>query len=139
MKKAIVIEILLVAVFAVLLTCAIIALKDIPSMKEYIDWYNTLSPDYPDYDLVETTAWEIRAYMPILLKIGIPALIAAVADLAAITIIAIKDFPVFKPLVDKFKARKEQRAAAKAEQAATAKQERIEKLPAELDELKKGE
>ena len=136
MKKTVVVEILLVAVFAVLLSCAIIALKDIPSMNEYIDWYNTLSPDYPDYDLVDITAWAFKGYIPIFLSISIPALIAAIADLAAIVIIAIKDLPIVKQRIDSFKAK---RTAVKAEQAETAKQQRIEKLQAELDELKKDE
>jgi len=59
------------------------------------------------------------------------------------TLFTIKDFPVFKPLVDKFTAKraahKEQREAIKAEQAEAAKQARIEQLQAELDELKKDE
>lgn len=74
---------------------------------------------------------------------GILALLASLSTLVAMIIIAIKDFPFFKPLVDKFNAkraaRKEQRAAVKAEQAEAAKQARIEQLQAELDELKKDE
>ena len=74
---------------------------------------------------------------------GILALLASLSTLVAMVLIAIKDFPVFKPLVDKFNAKraayKEQREAIKAEQAEVAKQARIEQLQAELDELKKDE
>ncbi|MCM1368657.1 MAG: hypothetical protein NC184_07620 [Roseburia sp.] len=58
-------------------------------------------------------------------------------------IIAVKEFPCFKPLIDKLAAkradRKAARTQAKAEQAETAKRERIDKLTAELEELKKDE
>ena len=74
---------------------------------------------------------------------AISTLLAAIATLTAMIIIAIKDFPVFKPLTDKLAdkraARKEARSQAKAEQAAIAKQERIDQLKAELDELQKDE
>ena len=43
------------------------------------------------------------------LAYAIPALLAIIANLATIVLIAIKDFPVFKPIVDKLTAHKEQR------------------------------
>ena len=77
------------------------------------------------------------------LRFGLFSLFASLATLAVMIVIAIKDFPVFKPLTDKLAdkraARKEARSQAKAEQAAIAKQERIDQLKAELDELQKDE
>lgn len=70
---------------------------------------------------------------------GLLALLAALCTLAAMIMIAIKDFPCFKPLIDKFKARREAKAEAKTEKAVADKQARIEQLQAELNELKKDE
>lgn len=59
--------------------------------------------------------------------------------LAVFITIAIKSFPVFKPLVDKHNARKQKRAEARAERAEADKQAKIEELERQLEELKKDE
>ena len=136
MKKTIAIEIILTLIFAVLLMSAIIAFKYIPLFRSYIDWYQSLSTDYPDYDMVSVAATNYEFFIQKLLIIGIPSLIAAVADLAAIIIIAVKDIPQVKQHIADFKIRRQER---RAEHTAVAKRERIDKLQAELDELKKDE
>lgn len=72
---------------------------------------------------------------------GSVSIFPAIADIAAMTLIAVKKFPVFKPLKDKIAtrhvARKETRTAAKAAKAEAEKQKRIEELEAELHSLKK--
>ncbi|MCH5165653.1 MAG: hypothetical protein J1G01_04560 [Clostridiales bacterium] len=138
MKKTIVIEILLAFIFAVLIACCCPFLKHVAAMNEYIEEINGLILNHPNLDY-STDLKYYNAQIDKALAYAIPMLIAAIADIAVMVVIAIKDFPIFKSLKNKFKARKEQRAAAKAEQAAVAKQQRIEKLQAELDELKKDE
>lgn len=54
-------------------------------------------------------------------------------------IIALKDFPVFKPMLDKLSAKRDARKQAKAAKAVADKQARIERLQSELDALKKDE
>lgn len=64
------------------------------------------------------------------------SLLGTATCIVAIILIAIKDFPVFKPLVDKLNARKEKHAQAKAERAEEAKQAKIQALEEELNQLK---
>lgn len=77
------------------------------------------------------------------LSLGILTIIFSFANLAAMALIAVQNFPCFKPLLDKLKAKHDAQKAAKetaaAEKAEADKQARIEKLQAELDELKKDE
>lgn len=139
MKKTIMIETLLLFVFCVALACSIKILDYAVTVSKSLEHYLNGDITYFDPALQND---QIRYYTDLYhtaLSYGIPALFAAVADLAAMVIIAVKDLPCFKPFVDKFKARKTARNQAKAEQAAIAKQERIDKLQAELDELKKDE
>ena len=67
--------------------------------------------------------------------------VLSLAGIAAMVLIAIKDFPVFKPLAEKLQAKLQARrqinVQAKADRAEANKQARIEQLQAELDELKK--
>ncbi len=76
-------------------------------------------------------------------QIAILALVAALCDIAAMVLIALHNFPCFKPLIDKLAAKraaqKQATATAKAEKAEADKQARIEQLTAELNELKKDE
>lgn len=130
MKKAIIVEVLLLFVFCVVLACAIEILIYATDAANLIKFYNS--------ENIKVSSALNESYHTAL-SYGIPALFAAVADLAAMVIIAIKDFPVFKPLVDKLNAKRAARKEQRAEQAAIAKQDRIEKLQAELDELKKDE
>lgn len=133
MKKTIVIEILLGFALGILIMFAVMEFRACYYYLEAIEIYKELGQDYSDIN---------RAISQVILY-GTLALLAALATLAVMSITAIKDFPVFKPLVDKFNAKraahKEQREAIKAEQAEAAKQARIEQLQAELDELKKDE
>lgn len=61
---------------------------------------------------------------------------SAIVSLAVIILVAIKDFPVFKPLLDKLNAHKQKRVQAKAERAEENKQAKIAELEAQLKELK---
>ncbi len=140
MKRVIVIEIVLAFAFAVLLACSIKFFMYVSKM------YSGISMLY-DLNMSDTSRNEIieryRENIATALSYGIPALIAALATLAAMVLIALKDFPVFKPLLEKHAAkrtaRKQANEVAKAEKAAADKQERIERLQSELDALKKDE
>lgn len=139
MKKTIIIEILLLFAFCVALACAIKILNYAVDAKKLLDRFLNGNLVYTDSTIQNESIKYYTELYHAALSYGIPALFAAVATLAAMIIIAIKDFPAFKPLVNKFKAHKEQHDAAKAEQTKIAKQERINKIQAELDELKKDE
>lgn len=134
MKKTVIIEILLVCVLAILLSCAIISLRDIPSMNDYIEYFTNLDPKDGNYEIAYIIASNTEYYVNTFLSIGIPTLIGAVAVLAAIIIIAIKDFPIIKRWVDNFKTKC---ATKKQIRNTIAKQKRIKQLQSELDELKK--
>ena len=138
MKKTIVIEILLAFIFAVLIACSSPFFKHVAAMNEYIEEINGFILYDPNVDYSSDLKY-YNAQINQALAYAIPMLIAAIADIVVMVVIAIKEFPIFKSLKNKFKIRQEQRAAAKAEQAKIAKQQRIEKLQAELDELKKDE
>ncbi|WP_438846879.1 hypothetical protein [Anaerocaecibacter muris] len=131
MKRTIIITIILAIAFF---------LSTISAVKLLLYAYNVHNSFTNDSILRQ--AWD-ELYCKIYLPYGILSLLAAIATLTAMIIIAIKDFPVFKPLTDKLAdkraARKEARSQAKAEQAAIAKQDRIDQLKAELDELQKDE
>lgn len=51
--------------------------------------------------------------------------------------LAVKEFSVFKPIVDKLTERKQKHAQAKAERAEETKQAKIAELESQLEELKK--
>ena len=70
---------------------------------------------------------------------GIISLIAFGCNLSALILFTIKEFQTFQPLIDKYNARKQERAAARAAKADADKQKRIEELQAELQELKKDD
>ncbi len=110
MKRAIVIEVLLLFVLVVLIL-GCIGFWDMTIRSFY---YNEL----------------IKAffYLPSCILISL----ATIADIAVIVLVTLKELPAFKPLIDKLKLSKEERKQIK-------KQARIEKLQDELDELKKDE
>lgn len=56
--------------------------------------------------------------------------------LAAMVLVALRDIPAMKAIIDKYKQKKKDNKAIKTAQK---KQARIEKLQVELDELKKDE
>ncbi|MCH5162891.1 MAG: hypothetical protein J1G38_05325 [Clostridiales bacterium] len=127
MKKAVVVEILLLLILAVSIACAV----------EFFVVYNDTMNHV--YHLVEGTPFLVQydvKDVSSLMICGIFSILAALAALAIMIIIAIKDFPVVKQYINNLKAK---RAVAKSEKAEADKQARIEKLQAELDELKKNE
>lgn len=88
-------------------------------------YYETLTNFYPNF--VQHLIYAIVAVLANLLNI------------AVIITIAITNFPVFKPLVDKRNAKRVAHKEQRTKHAQTIKQQRIEKLQAELDKLKKDE
>ena len=137
MKKTVIVEVLLLFVFCVALACAIEILDYAVDSANMLDLANKIDfgDEFTRIQFIKT----YEEYYHTALSYGIPSLFAAVVDLIAMAIIAIKDFPVFKPLVDMLNAKRAARKEQRAEQAAIAKQDRIAKLQAELDELKKDE
>lgn len=115
MKRAIVIEILLLFVLGVLIL-GDIALWDMTIRRIYIGIYD------PQF----LKGAYICLFYCIIISLG------TIADIAAIVLVTLKELPAFKPLIDKLKLSKEERKQIK-------KQARIEKLQDELDELKKDE
>ncbi len=129
MKRSIVISILLLFVSASLICISVMYWK---SVNHFIQLYEvnfrqTLSWDEfaRDYSFYKTLSYAIISVL------------AAISSLVSIILIAVKDFPVFKPIVDKFTARKEKCAQAKAERTEAKKQAKISELEAQLEELKK--
>lgn len=127
MKRTIIIEVILFFVLAVLIA---VIWKQWDSIqlsfyyyKNYFSQNHTLNEIYPN--LIENIV--LTSF----------ATLSCIATFVAIVLIAIKDFLIFKPLVDKVTARKQARAQTKAEKAQAAKQAKIEALEAELEELKK--
>ena len=131
MKKTVCVEIMLVFIFSALIAIASWRLSYVVETRAWLD--------AGAFTNIEAQKANINTS----LIYSVIAIIAALCDLAVMVITAIKDFPVFKPLVNKFTAKraahKEQREAIKAEQAEAAKQARIEQLQAVIDELKKDE
>lgn len=121
MKRSIIIEILLIFVLGVLLSVTILNLQSIISS---INWYKNNAEFYSWEEYAKET--NFAAYIIRLVFY----LLATIANLGAIILIAVKDFPVFNPVVDKHTARKAERTAAK-------KQAKITELEAQLEELRK--
>lgn len=131
MKRTIIIEILGVFILAVLITlgvsCIQVSINNFTAIDEMsMEAYKIL------HEIYLTNARRYLAY-------SILALVAALCDLAAMVLVAIHNFPCFKPLLDKHAAKCDERKQAKAERAEADKQARIERLTAELEELKKDE
>lgn len=139
MKKTIIIEILLLFVFAVLIACTSMAFIYVTNMNFHISQLGKAGLDNPDYQHIQEIIAYYKGNNHIVAAFAVPSLIAAISTLAVIIVIAIKDFPVFKPLLDKFATKKAEKQTAKAQQAAKNKQTRIEQLENELNELKKDE
>lgn len=139
MKKTVIIEILLLFVFGFLLAILTMFFR---SLQNNIQGLNMLeSFNNPDYygesiDLTKKTINTDIIYI-------VFTILSCFADIAVIVLIAIKDFPVFQPIVDKYTAWATARKAdnqAKANEVAEAKkQQRIADLEKELNELKKDE
>lgn len=139
MKKTIVIEILLLFVVAWLIPIMIYHAENIEMYRTLISIYK----ENPDAFSYESTLAHTIQNLNTQIIYFVFTLLAALATLAAMILVALKDFPVFKPLLDKLAAkradRKQANDTAKAEKAAADKQARIERLQSELDELKKDE
>lgn len=119
MKRAIVIEILLLFVLGVLIL-GDIALWDMTIRRIYIGIYD------PQF----LKGAYICLFYCIIISLG------TIADIAAIVLVALNEYPAFKPLIDKLKGKLK---FSKKERKQAKKQTRIEKLQDELDELKKDE
>lgn len=138
MKKTIIVETALIVILAISITFAVeywgLTSKLIDELKIFKNNFNPSNyfSYYPELNYYHNTIKHNAIY-------GSLSLIAAFATLAAMVLIALKDFPVFKPMLDKLTAKRADRKQAKAEKAAADKQARIERLQSELDELKKDE
>ena len=132
MKKSIVIFIFLAITFVLTTVAASKLLYYAYSVNESIE-HNIHNPNLKDWISIWRDMFDV--YFPF----GLMSLFAALATLAAMIIIAIKDFPVFQPLLAKLNAKRDARKQAKAEKAEADKQARIEQLQSELEQLKKDE
>lgn len=141
MKKTILIEILLFFVFVWLIYGTVIwwssANYEVVELKHFL---TNFSPDnFATFETYTNTLAGLKSYTARAVTCAIISTLATLSTLAAIIVIAIKDISCFKLLIDKIKAKLEERKIAKAEKAEADKQARIEQLQAELDELKKDE
>lgn len=123
MKKTIIFELLHMFVLGLLIYFSVVYWQ---VFANYIE-YNIVNSPYPS---------DVKAFYQVLTYVIILTL-GCIAEITAMILIAIKDLPVFKPIVDKYNAHKQARLVAQAEKSEQQKQARIEKLQAELDELKK--
>lgn len=130
MKRIIIIESLLIFIFAILVTLFV------PHLQQAIIWFKdihwNIAQGFSPHPLSYKYAYTNLSY-------SIFSFLAAIADIAVMVLIAIKEFKVFQPLIDKHNARKQERAAARTAKAESEKRKRIEQLQAELEELRKDE
>lgn len=140
MKKTIFIEVLLAFVFCAAVATTVYFFKAVSTTLNSIEYLKTA---YMDEQQRQELISLLRDNITTFLSYGIPSLLAALATVAAGILIALKDFPVFKPFVDRLAAkhaeRKQRRNEQKTAQAEENRQARIASLQAELDELKKDE
>jgi hypothetical protein len=91
-----------------------------------------------DYEIEQIEHLKESAYA--LLRNGLLFLAGSLCTLALYALIALKEFKIFQPFVERQKekrnARKSERLARKEAKTQADKQKRIEELQAELDELK---
>ena len=124
MKKIVLIELLGCFICVVLLAECILCLQvSVGHFKNY----------YSDFFIATkelTWQWAIEYLLR-----GLASLLACIADIIVMGMIAVRNFKVFQPLIDKYNARKQERAAARSAKADADKQKRIEELKAELDAL----
>lgn len=116
MKKIIVIEILLLFALSI-------------ELYFFGTYWNQVNL-YIQYDYTNSEGFYVC------IKYSILFTVLVITTIAAITLIALKDF---KPLANRLQARKEKRNQAKAERAIANKQAKIENLEKQLEELKKDE
>lgn len=126
MKRTILIEILLLIAAIVMIACCVQFFIIVANDLETIEWFKQENQEYLSW---YRFVWQYSIF-------GSLSLLAALADLAAMILIALRDIPKLKAWVER---RKAARADAKAEKAEADKQARIAALQAELDQLKKDE
>lgn len=120
MKRTIIIEVLLLFIFTILIIVLINAWQNLHILLEFYegeDWEIFVK----NYNITSAIIFPIFYTL------------ATIADLAAIILIALKDF---KSLADKLATRKVARQEAKAERAEADKQAKISELEKQLEELK---
>lgn len=129
MKRIVFIEIVL-TLTTILLICCCAAFF----------WYATQLKPSLQPNLFEESYRQIlvRNYA-ITITLAILSIIFAITNIVVMFFTALNNLSAFKPLADKLAAKRAAREEQRAEQAVVAKQERIAKLEAELDELKKDE
>lgn len=124
MKRVIAISVLSAFVFSLCLAFAIIWLQSAQTGLDYLHRHN-----------VEDIA-EIE-YMYNVLRNGLLFLAGSLCTVALYALYAVKEFKVFQPYVERYRARKEERAAARKANAMAKKEKRISELQTEIDEMKK--
>lgn len=134
MKRTIIIVLIMILTLGVSLACTVVFMRYGIEYRNSIKYYSDYFPDLVDI-------W--RENMRKAFTYGVFSLLSSVGIFIAMVILAVRDFPVFRPLIDKLHSKLQAKRAAhkekRAKQAEIAKQERISKLQAELDELKKDE
>lgn len=135
MKKTIFIEIILAFTITVLIVCAVKFMAYVIDLNYRLELLKYCAPG--EQTALLTTKYTNQRNEA--LSCGIPLIISTITTFIVMVIIALKDFPVFKPMLDKLSAKRDARKQAKAAKAVADKQARIERLQSELDALKKDE
>lgn len=137
MKRTIIIEVFLFIVFAITIYFNFVFWNSIRDTKNLIDLYSQIT-SYDYTTIIEEFKKSIHTYT----IYGSLTIISSVFILLTIILIAVKDFPVFKPITDKIKVKLDKNKATRAEQKAlkaeAQKQTQIERLEKKLEELKKN-
>lgn len=132
MKRVIFISIISAFIFSLFLAYSIQALRSAQWQLEYLYGENI-----KEYGESYIESFRISAYTS--LRNGLLSLAGSLCTLALYALIAVKEFKIFQPFVERHKekhnARKSKRAARKEAKTQADKQKRIEELQAELDEL----
>lgn len=126
MKRTIFFELLLILILSVLISITVY-------FWDYISHSINLAAELDKVyfnDLYEDIYCSIYKFLPY----AILSLITCIVDITFIILTLIKDFPIFKPFIDKYKIRKEQARIAKSQEK---KQAKIDKIKTKLDKLEK--
>lgn len=124
MKRVIAISVLSAFVFSLCLSFAIIWIQSAQIGLDYLHRHN-----------IEDSADINDVYN--VLRNGLLFLAGSLCTVALYALFAVKEFKVFQPYVERYRARKEERAAAKRDKSVADKEKRLQELQAEIDELKK--
>lgn len=130
-KRKIVVYILLAFIFGTAMLFTILNFRECSAYANTLKISNSADPLFSEW----------KKFMIKFAIYGIIGIFTLLADLAAMVLIAIKDFPMFKPFVEKFQAKSQARRQAKEQTKAARteanRQARIEQLENELNELRK--